>query len=230
MEAYQKLLLENKAWAKEIKKYNPNYFKNLAKCQTPDFLWIGCSDSRAPANEITNTAPGEVFVHRNIANLVVKDDKNLLSVLKFAVEVLKVPHVILCGHYDCGGVQAAMNGVEKPLGLGVLEEWIDDIKQVYRKNAKILEAIPEKNDRLRLLVELNIRQQVHNLAQTETIKNRWAEHGQPILHGWVYGLHDGLIKELITLSATNPAETPNNDSTEKKENTTSSHTPSTPST
>ncbi len=199
MKVYKKLLLENKAWAQEISHYNPDFFKNLAKAQSPDFLWIGCSDSRVPANSITNAAPGDMFVHRNIANMVVTDDKNLLSVLQFAVNHLKVRHVIICGHYRCGGVQTVFDNLGKPpLQLGVLGGWLENIQHVYDKHHEEIQAQPEEK-RLDTFIEFNVREQVINLSETAVIKAAAAEKISPILHGWVYGLSDGIIKEIVNI-------------------------------
>ena len=199
MKPYKKLLIENKAWAQEIKQYNPNFFRNLAKKQNPEFLWIGCSDSRVPANAITNSAPGDMFVHRNIANLVVEGDANLLSVVQFAVNHLMVPHVIICGHYRCGGVQAAFSSLDKPLKLGVLGDWLNNLKTVYRKYQKVIEATADEQERLDAFTEMNVKEQVINLSKTAVIQQAWKDRKSPILHGWVYGLSDGIIKEIVTI-------------------------------
>src|SRR6476620_8649868 len=170
MTAYQKLLLENKAWAKEKVEDDPEYFQRLAKLQTPEFLWIGCSDSRVPANEITGTQPGEIFVHRNVANLVINTDVNLLSVLDFAVNHLKVRHVIVCGHYVCGGIKAASTKIDfKP----VLNMWLRNIKDVYRLHRNELDGIKDEEKRCDRLTELNVQEQVANLAKTSIIQRAW---------------------------------------------------------
>jgi len=198
MESYEKLLLENKAWASEKVNDDPEYFNRLAHIQTPDFLWIGCSDSRVPANEITGTQPGEIFVHRNIANMVVNTDVNLLSVLDYAVNHLKVKHVIVCGHYGCGGVKAAATQHDfKP----VLNMWLRNIKDVYRLHREELEIIKDEETRTDRLVELNVREQVNNLAKTSIIQRAWKEGNKPDLHGWVYGLKDGIIKPVFEMRA-----------------------------
>jgi len=198
MESYEKLLLENKAWASEKLNDDPEYFNRLAHIQTPDFLWIGCSDSRVPANEITGTQPGEIFVHRNIANMVVNTDVNLLSVLDYAVNHLKVKHVIVCGHYGCGGVKAAATQHDfKP----VLNMWLRNIKDVYRLHREELEVIKDEETRTDRLVELNVREQVKNLAKTSIIQRAWKEVQKPDLHGWVYGLKDGIIKPVFEMRA-----------------------------
>jgi carbonic anhydrase len=197
MKSYEKLLLENKAWAKEMKDADPEYFKRLANIQTPDFLWIGCSDSRVPANEITGTAPGEIFVQRNIANMVVHTDLNLLSVLEYAVVHLKVKHVIVCGHYGCGGVKAALSHHN----LGIINKWLRNIKDVYRLHEDELTAIEDEEKRVDRMVELNVQEQVLNLAKTSIIQKTWKNEQRPILHGWVYSLANGILKPLITMDA-----------------------------
>ncbi|MFN5295321.1 MAG: carbonic anhydrase [Flavobacteriales bacterium] len=197
MKSYDKLLLENKAWAAEKVQNDPNYFKKLSGIQTPEFLWIGCSDSRVPANEITGTSPGEIFVHRNIANMVVHTDVNLLSVLEYAVKFLKVKHVIVCGHYGCGGVKASM----AQHNLGIINKWIMHIKDVQRIHAEELQAIGDEDARTNRLVELNVIEQVTNLAKTSVIQKAWKDREGPHLHGWVYGLENGLIKPIFELPA-----------------------------
>ena len=197
MESYKKLLLENKAWAEEIRVYNPTYFQDLAQSQSPEFLWIGCSDSRVPANEVTNTSPGEVFVHRNIANMVIPDDLNVLSVIQYAVEVLKVKHVIVCGHYNCGGIAAALSDQK----IGIIDQWLAHIKKVYISNKEEVDAQSEEKLRLQLMVEMNVKQQVINLMNTDSVRKSWTQSQYPILHGWIFGLDSGLIKEVVTLSS-----------------------------
>ena len=198
MFSYEKLLLENKAWAAEKVEADPKFFDRLAHIQTPEFLWIGCSDSRVPANEITGTQPGEIFVHRNVANLVVNTDVNLLSVLDYAVNHLKVKHVIVCGHYGCGGVKASLTNHDfKPL----LNMWLRNIKDVIRLHRKELEAIPDESSKTDRLVELNVEEQVFNLAKTSIIQRAWKKEQRPDLHGWVYGLNDGVIKPVYEMKA-----------------------------
>ena len=195
-QSYLKLLDNNKVWVKEKLAKNPDYFLKLSQLQTPDYLWIGCSDSRVPANEITGTEPGEVFVHRNIANMVVHTDVNLLSVLDFAVNHLNVKHVIVCGHYGCGGVKAAMSSRDfKP----VLNMWLRNIKDVYHIYRDALDKIENEEERTDRLVELNVIEQVTHLAQTSIIQRAWQKNNCPYLHGWVYGLKDGLIKPLLDM-------------------------------
>jgi carbonic anhydrase len=196
MRNYDRLLLENKAWAAEKLQDDPEYFSRLAHLQTPEFLWIGCSDSRVPANEITGTHPGEIFVHRNIANMVVHTDLNMLSVLQYAVEVLKVKHVIVCGHYGCGGVKAAMGNHS----FGIINKWLRNIKDVYRFHREEMDGLNE-DEKLNKLIELNVKEQVLNLAKTSIIQHSWKENNYPHLHGWVYGLNNGLIKPILEMSA-----------------------------
>ncbi|MFM7357693.1 MAG: carbonic anhydrase [Sediminibacterium sp.] len=203
MKSYQKLLLENKAWAQEKKEDDPEFFSRLSQIQTPEFLWIGCSDSRVPANEITNTQPGEIFVHRNIANLVVHTDVNLLSVLEYAVNYLKVKHVIVCGHYGCGGVKAAMTNHDFKQ---VLNMWLRNIKDVYRLHRNELDSISEEEKRFDCLVELNVVEQVHHLAKTSIIQRAWKRDGYPHIHGWVYSLNDGLIQPVIEINGDSPMD------------------------
>lgn len=198
-----KLLLENKAWSEAILTQEPEYFRNLAKEQRPKFLWIGCSDSRVPAETVVNAQPGEIFVHRNIANQVITTDFNCLSVLQYAVSVLKVEHVIVCGHYGCGGVQAALSRQDN--GLIIANKWLLHIKDIYRLHQAELEALPP-DQKTKRMIELNIIEQVNNLAHTSIIQAAWKERKAPTLHGWVYGLENGLIKELITLDYNAPME------------------------
>ena len=203
MYSYEKLLLENKAWAAEKKSDDPEYFERLAKLQTPEFLWIGCSDSRVPANEITGTQPGEIFVHRNVANLVVNTDVNLLAVLDFAVTHLQVKHVIVCGHYGCGGIRAAATKTDyKP----VLNMWLRNIKDVMRLHREELDKIGNEDLRADRLVELNVQEQVNNLAKTTIIQRCWKKEKRPDLHGWVYGLKDGIIKPVYEMKAGTPID------------------------
>lgn len=202
METYRRLLLANKAWVKEKLELRPDYFEKLAKDQRPDFLWIGCSDSRVPAEEITGTEPGEMFVHRNVANLVVHTDFNLLSVVQYAVEYLKVKHIIVCGHYGCGGVRTAMT----PQSFGLLNQWLRHIKDTYYQHKDEIQAFNDNEKRVNRLVELNVLEQVHNLARTAIVQNAWKGESRPFIHGWVYGLNDGLIKELAMLTPTSPLD------------------------
>jgi len=190
--SYKQLLENNKNWVAKQLAIDPVYFDKLANSQNPDYLWIGCSDSRVPANQITGTLPGDIFVHRNIANLVVHSDMNMLSVLSYAVEVLKVKHIIVCGHYGCGGVLAAMENKQ----FGLIDNWLRHIKDVYRYHHKELDAIEDKTQRAKRFVEVNVIEQVHDLCKTSIVQNAW-KNNQPLhVHGWVYDIQDGIIKDL----------------------------------
>jgi carbonic anhydrase len=196
MHSYEKLLADNKTWAATQLARDPQFFERLVHLQSPEILWIGCSDSRVPANQITNTQPGEIFVHRNVANLVVNTDVNLLAVLDFAVTILKVKHVIVCGHYGCGGIRAAATKHDhKP----VLNMWLRNIKDVYRLHQQELDSVKDLEERENRLVELNVQEQVYNLAKTTIIQRAWRKEQRPELHGWVYGLKDGLIKQVYEM-------------------------------
>jgi carbonic anhydrase len=197
MKTTESLLENNKVWAENVKMKEPDFFKNLADAQTPEFLWIGCSDSRVPPDRITSTKPGEIFIHRNIANMVVHTDMNMLSVLEYSVNVLKVNHIIVCGHYGCGGVKAAMTNTS----VGLINKWLRNIKDVYKVNAITLEDIPDESVRLNHLIELNIKQQVLNLSETSIVQKAWQDRKSPVLHGWVYDLNDGIIKELFKMDS-----------------------------
>lgn len=197
MKSYKELLEENRQWAAEKIGQDPQYFERLSHLQTPEFLWIGCSDSRVPANEITGTQPGEIFVHRNVANMVVHTDLNLLTVLEYAVNQLKVKHVIVCGHYGCGGVQAAMTNHN----FGIINKWLRNIKDVHRLHREEVDEIADEEQRIDRMVELNVQEQVMNLAKTSIIQKAWKQQQQPHLHGWVYGLKDGLIKPIFEMPA-----------------------------
>ena len=189
---YKKILDNNKKWVENKLAISPNYFKNLADGQNPPLLWIGCSDSRVPANEIIGAEPGEVFVHRNIANMVVHSDMNMLSVLDYAVNALKVKHVIVCGHYGCGGVKAAMGNSS----IGIIDNWIRHIKDVYRFHQHELDAIENEKQRFNKFVEINVKEQVMDLAKTSIVQNAWKNGQELSLHGWVYGLNDGYVTDL----------------------------------
>lgn len=188
-----KLLENNKKWVSDILETDPEYFSKLAQGQKPEFLWVGCADSRVPANVITGTRSGDVFVHRNIANVVVHTDINCMSVLHYAVEVLKVKHIIVCGHYGCGGINAAMS--TKDHGQ-VVNKWLRNIKEVYAKYADELEAIDDMTQRSNRLTELNVIEGVYNLAKTSIVQSAWEQNQILHIHGWVYGLHNGIIKDL----------------------------------
>jgi len=197
MKTFEKLLLENKAWASEKIVKEPEYFERLAKDQTPDFLWIGCSDSRVPAEIIVNAAPGEIFVHRNIANQIIATDFNGLSVLQYAVDVLKVNHVIVCGHYNCGGIKAAL--AKQRSDLLITNKWLMHIKDVYRLHEAEIESLDTHEQQADRLSELNIIEQVQRLSHTSIIQHAWKMEQRPTLHGWVYKLSDGVIHQLTTL-------------------------------
>lgn len=192
MKLYNSLLDGNKKWVQKQLEHDPDYFKILSQGQNPQFLWVGCSDSRVPANEITNTRPGDIFVHRNIANMVVHSDMNLLSVLDYAVNILHVKHVIVCGHYGCGGVKAAMENKQ----YGLVDNWLRFIKDVYRMHSNELDSIRDEEKRFDRFVELNVIEQVFGLTKTTIIQNAWKKRNEPKVHGWVYSLKTGLIKDL----------------------------------
>ena len=187
------LFKKNINWVKKITQNNPDFFTKLSQQQNPQYLWIGCSDSRVPANEIINLPPGEVFVHRNIANVVVHSDLNLLSVLQYAVEVLKIKHIIVCGHYGCGGVKASME-TENPHGL--IDNWLEHIRDVARVHLDELTIVKDQEKRFQLLCELNVIEQVNNIYHTTVVKKALARHKDLSIHGWIYDIHDGIIKDL----------------------------------
>jgi carbonic anhydrase len=189
---YKKILDNNKAWVEKALAKDPNFFADLAKGQTPPLLWIGCSDSRVPANEIIGAKAGEVFVHRNIANMVVHSDMNMLSVLDYAVNVLKVKHVIVCGHYGCGGVKAAMGNQS----IGIIDNWIRHIKDVYRLHSQYLDSIQDETDRFNTFVEINVKEQVYDLSKTSIVQGAWKNGQDLTIHGWVYGLNSGYVTDL----------------------------------
>ncbi len=192
MESYKEMLAGNKRWVKEKLRQDPLFFERLAKGQSPEVLWIGCSDSRVPATEITGKNPGDIFVHRNIANMVIHSDMNLLSVLDYSVNILKVKHIIVCGHYGCGGVAAAMSNQQH----GLVDNWLRHIKDVYRLHSEELDGIRNKEQRLRRFVELNIIEQVFDLSKTSIIQNAWRTRDLPMVHGWVYDVRTGIIEDL----------------------------------
>ena len=198
MHPFEELLQDNKAWAAEMLSDDPDFFNKLSGIQTPEFLWIGCSDSRVPANQITNTQPGEIFVHRNVANLVINTDVNLLSVLDYAVNHLKVKHVIVCGHYGCGGIKASMSKTDYNQ---VLNMWLRNIKDVHRLHREELDSITDEDQKFDRLTELNVQEQIFSLAKTSIIQRAWKEDNRPDLHGWVYGLKDGIIKPTFDMKA-----------------------------
>jgi carbonic anhydrase len=189
---YKKILDNNKQWVESQLSIDPEYFKDLSKGQNPPLLWIGCSDSRVPANEIIGAKPGDVFVHRNIANMVVHSDMNILSVLDYAVSVLKVKHIIVCGHYGCGGIKAAMENNS----IGIIDNWIRHIKDVYRFHKTELDAMDDEAERFNKFVEINVREQVLDLAKTSIVQSAWKIGQDLTLHGWVYGLNSGYVTDL----------------------------------
>lgn len=196
------LFESNRAWAADIKQKDPEFFSELSKQQAPEYLWIGCSDSRVPANQIVRLPPGEVFVHRNIANVVVHTDLNCLSVIQYAVEVIKVKHIVVCGHYGCGGIKTAMEDHDH----GLIDNWLRHIKDVARIHAKKLEGL-EYQDKQDLLCELNIIEQVSNVCSSTIVKKAWKAGADLTVHGWVYGINDGIIKDLDTsISSTEQLE------------------------
>jgi carbonic anhydrase len=186
------LLESNRQWAANMSVRNPGFFSGLAAQQAPNYLWIGCSDSRVPATEICGLLPGEMFVHRNVANLVNHTDINCLSVLEFAVEVLRVEHVIVCGHYGCGGVRAAMGAKS----MGLIDHWLVAIRDIYQQHKAELEALPDDAARVSRLCEINVRTQVQNLCRTVTVQTAWRQGRELNVHGWIYGVHNGLIQDL----------------------------------
>lgn len=197
MNAVEKLLLSNKEWSKEMHQMDPDFFERLKEVQTPEVLWIGCSDSRVPAEIIVNGQPGEMFVHRNIANQFITTDFNSLSVLQFAIVSLKVKHVVVCGHYNCGGIRAALNRQNHEIQM--VNKWLKHIKDIYRLHEIEMESILDPEAKTRRLVELNVIEQVYNLAHTSIVQAAWASDLRPSIHGLVYGIEDGLLKELIHL-------------------------------
>lgn len=199
----ENLFQNNRAWANRIKQREPEFFEKLVAQQSPEYLWIGCADSRVPANEIIGLLPGEVFVHRNVANLVVHTDFNCLSCIQFAVEVLQVKHIIVCGHYGCGGVKAAMQNSH----LGLIDNWLRHIRNIYLKYQPALDTISDESERLARLCELNVVEQVRHVCQTTIVQDAWARGQTLAVHGWIYHLHDGLLQDL-NVGATKPEEIP----------------------
>ena len=193
MRLLKNLFENNAAWASKISAENPAFFKTLSAQQSPDFLWIGCADSRVPANEIVGLMPGELFVHRNVANIVVHTDFNCLSVIQYAVEVLKVEHIIVCGHYGCGGVRAAL---QENLDLGLIGNWLRHIRDIYYRNRELLDAIPDEEDRANRLCELNVIEQVANVSNTTILQAATAAGRKVSVHGWIYSLKNGLLHDL----------------------------------
>jgi carbonic anhydrase len=192
MRTLKHLFDNNRAWAARIKESNPDFFSRLSSQQRPEFLWIGCSDSRVPANEIVSMLPGEIFVHRNIANVVVHTDLNCLSVIQYAVDVLKVKHIIVCGHYGCGGIRAALEGEAH----GLIDNWLGHIKDVYRYHQAMVDGVADEQEKVDLLCELNVIEQVVNVAQTTVVQNAWRSGQELDVHGWIYSIGDGILKDL----------------------------------
>ncbi|KAK6953723.1 hypothetical protein Daesc_003685 [Daldinia eschscholtzii] len=191
-QTHDRVFEHNRAWAEEQKKKDPAFFEKLSAGQTPEYLWIGCSDSRIPAEQITGLGPGEAFIHRNIANLVVNTDLNVMSVINYAVRHLQVKHIVVCGHYGCGGVKAAMT----PKDLGLLNPWLRNIRDVYRLHEKELDDIKDEKERYNHLVELSVIEQCRNVIKTAAVQKSYAKNHFPIVHGWVFGFEDGLLKDL----------------------------------
>ena len=192
MKDLHRLLDQNRTWAENIKASDPDFFQNLAKQQSPRFLWIGCADSRVPSTQLAGLKPGEMFVHRNVANLVVHTDFNCLSVMQYAVDVLKVEHIIVCGHDGCGGVKAAMSNLQ----FGLIDNWLRHVQDVYREHEEQLAKISDENERVDRLCELNVIEQVRNVSRTTIVQSAWQRGQELVVHGWIYGLQDGLLRDL----------------------------------
>jgi len=192
MNDLKQLLEQNKVWAESIKASDPTFFQTLAKQQSPRFLWIGCSDSRVPATQLVGLAPGDMFVHRNVANVVVHTDFNCLSVMQYAVDVLKVEHIIICGHNNCGGVKAAMENSQ----LGLIDNWLRHVQDVFHEHEEVLGSIDDKQKRLDRLCELNVIEQVKNVGRTTILQSAWQRGQQVVVHGWIYSLEDGLLRDM----------------------------------
>jgi carbonic anhydrase len=192
MKDLQKLLEQNRAWAENIKAHDPDFFPTLAKQQSPRFLWIGCADSRVPATQLVGMVPGEMFVHRNVANVVDHTDFNCLSVMQYAVDVLKVEHIIVCGHHGCGGVKAAMDNLQ----LGLIDNWLRHVQDVLHEHKDLLANLKDEEERLDRLCELNVIEQVLNVGRTTIVQGAWQRGQEVVVHGWIYGLQDGLLRDL----------------------------------
>lgn len=192
MKDLHRLLDQNRAWAENIKASDPDFFQNLAKQQSPRFLWIGCADSRVPSTQLAGLKPGEMFVHRNVANLVVHTDFNCLSVMQYAVDVLKVEHIIVCGHDGCGGVKAAMSNLQ----FGLIDNWLRHVQDVFHEHEEELAKISDENERVDRLCELNVIEQVRNVSRTTIVQSAWQRGQEIVVHGWIYGLQDGLLRDL----------------------------------
>lgn len=200
MSSIQHLFDKNQQWSDKIKKEKPDFFQHLSQQQYPEYLWIGCSDSRVPANDLLGMEPGEVFVHRNIANQVIHTDLNCLSVIQYAVDILKVKHIIVCGHYGCGGINAALDGNSH----GLIDNWLQHIKDVYRFHQQRLDSVEDANQRANLMCELNIIEQVSNVCNSTILRAAWAKDQDITVHGFIYKLHDGILKDLdVSVSALN---------------------------
>lgn len=197
METLENLFENNRRWSESLRSQNPLFFQELSRQQAPDYLWIGCSDSRVPSTQLVDLAPGEMFVHRNIANVVVHTDLNCLSVLQYAVEVLHVRHIIVCGHYGCGGVQAAMRGTR----LGLIDNWLRHVQDVMQRHARLLQGIEDEAQRAKRLCELNVIEQVFNVGQTTIVEDAWSRAQDVTLHGWVYSLENGLLRDLCVTAS-----------------------------
>ena len=197
MKNLPELLKNNKSWADQIKKEDPEFFTKLSEQQNPEYLWIGCSDSRVPATEIVKLMPGEIFVHRNIANMVVHTDLNCLSVIQYAVEVLRVKHIILCGHYGCGGIKAAMDNQQH----GLIDNWLRNIKDIYRYHQQEIDSLPESDQKINRMCELNVIEQVANICHTTIVQSAWNAGQELAIHGWIFRIKDGILQDLgITVS------------------------------
>lgn len=192
MKDLKRLLDQNRAWAENIKASDPDFFPTLAKQQTPRYLWIGCSDSRVPATQLVGMVPGEMFVHRNVANVVDHTDFNCLSVMQYAVDVLKVDHIIVCGHHSCGGVKAAMDNLQ----LGLIDNWLRHVQDVLHEHEELLAKVSDENQRLNRLCELNVIEQVLNVGRTTIVQSAWQRGQELVVHGWIYGLENGLLRDL----------------------------------
>ena len=192
MKDLKRLLDQNRAWAENIKASDPAFFPTLAKQQSPKFLWIGCADSRVPANQLAGLMPGEMFVHRNVANVVDHTDFNCLSVMQYAVDVLKVEHIIVCGHHGCGGVKAAMDNLQ----LGLIDNWLRHVQDVIHEHEQLLAQVDDENERLDRLCELNVIEQVRDVGRSTIVQSAWQRGQELVVHGWIYGLQDGLLRDL----------------------------------
>jgi len=201
MRVLHKLFEQNKRWAENVKKSEPDFFLKLSKQQKPEYLWIGCSDSRVPANQIVDVQPGQIFVHRNIANLVIHTDLNCLSVIQYAVDILKVKHIIVCGHYGCGGIHAAWEKKEH----GLIDNWLQNIKDIYRYHQAEIDTLENEIEKINLLSELNVVEQVSNVCHTTIVQQAWKTGQELAVHGWIYSLENGLLKDL-NVCITNPSE------------------------